>query len=277
MLSLSDYVAMRINQDEIDERNRSKRLENIRICTDYVLEYFTSYIDISPEEELTIREKKKLEILRTNYSKFSYEISEWLVQSYVNNGHRAERIIANAIKEPWFWVFTEESEFRRLSYDVYASTSKKYPYLSSQSEMIYRFLKEYHRISTDDGLARFYDKTGQSVNSEIGSWIDDTLKEYNVDLREFACRYLRWFSKNKARWPAGHSFKTDIAQMPYAYDHENLNNPYNIDWLYNTIPKKKFVRGKKQEIEYLLVYYGAAAHDEEIWQKYLKQAGYEAE
>lgn len=33
MLSLSEYIQQRVSEDAINDRDRSKRMENIKICT----------------------------------------------------------------------------------------------------------------------------------------------------------------------------------------------------------------------------------------------------
>ncbi len=80
MRNLSEYIQKRITEDAINEHNRSKSLDNIKVCTNYILDYFTSYIDISPEEEITIEKKRKIERYRKYIRKYSNEIIRLIVK-----------------------------------------------------------------------------------------------------------------------------------------------------------------------------------------------------
>lgn len=252
MLGLPEYIAMRINQDGINERDRSKRLENIRICADYVLEYFTSYIDISPEEEITADKNQKIEKYRKNISKYSREIIEWLVQNYIDYGKHVDRLAAHAINDPFFLLYSEDAEFRRLSYDVYAAIKKKCPFLSTQSEMLFRFLKDYHRKCSVFGESHIREGRERDfyINGEIDYWINDTWNDYNVDLKEFSYQYLRSYCKDYSNWPADHRIPTGEQFSPYNYNYKNLSNVFGIDELYRIIPKRNLFVAEKKSLSY---------------------------
>jgi len=88
---------MRVNKDEVNEFDRSKILENIRLCTNYVLEYFTSYLDISPEEEKASDNKQRADICVENYRKGSDDNAKPMQQNnsrnYVENLNSEERAL----------------------------------------------------------------------------------------------------------------------------------------------------------------------------------------
>ncbi|WP_369282176.1 hypothetical protein [Oscillibacter sp. GMB15532] len=279
MLGLSEYIQQRISEDAINERDRLKRLDNVKICTNYVLDYFTSYIDISPEEEITAEKKKKIERYKKYIRKYSDEIIEWLVQDYVNYGRHVDRLVAHVIGDPFFLLYTEDHEFRSLSYKVYAALSKRCPFLSEQSEMLFRFVKDYHRVCTEHGERRIGESFHNKffVNTEIDNWITETFCECHVDLLEFAYQYIKSFFNSYDNWPANHRIATGQKYFPYKYNYKNLDNLFNIDQLYRNIPKKKFIRGKKQELEVLMMYYCKQqhGHDNEFWRFYLKELGLE--
>ena len=54
MLTIEEYIHKRKVEDGINEKIKEKRLENLRICTNYIFEYFVNYMDSLPEDEKTI-------------------------------------------------------------------------------------------------------------------------------------------------------------------------------------------------------------------------------
>lgn len=103
---------------------------------------------------MTVEKKKKTERYRKYIRKYSDEIIEWLVQDYVNYGRHIDRLATHAIDDPFFLRYTEDYEFRSLSYKVYAALSKRCPFLSEQSEMLFRFVEDYDRACTEHGERR---------------------------------------------------------------------------------------------------------------------------
>jgi hypothetical protein len=51
LLSIEEYVARRKKEDKIDEFNIDERNENMRLCVNYVFEYFNNYLNITEAEK----------------------------------------------------------------------------------------------------------------------------------------------------------------------------------------------------------------------------------
>ena len=47
MLRFEEYVARRKKEDRLNEFDVNARAENLRICVNYVFEYFNNYLDIT--------------------------------------------------------------------------------------------------------------------------------------------------------------------------------------------------------------------------------------
>lgn len=60
MLSIEEYIARRKKEDKLNEFDIDARTHNMKICVDYVFEYFNNYQNITESEEKTILHNEKL-------------------------------------------------------------------------------------------------------------------------------------------------------------------------------------------------------------------------
>ena len=49
-MTLEEYIVKRKREDGINEYDLDKRLENTRICVNYIFEYFNNYLEATPAE-----------------------------------------------------------------------------------------------------------------------------------------------------------------------------------------------------------------------------------
>lgn len=268
MVRLEEYISKRKKEDLINEFDKNKKDENLKICVNYIFEYFNNYLNISELEERTILKDEKLEKYRNQLQNYKIEIQEWLVNIYSEYGNFLDKSIGRRTKneEIYFFLLNEESEFRSLSYECYAKYIKKFPYLKGQEEMLYKFLKEYHRVESNIELRK-----NPTINQEIDEWVEITKHNYGVNLYRFASDWVNYFYDDKDLWSASHKIKTSAPYTWYEYNYKNGNNLFNIDSIYRNMPKKPFTKGKKQEFEILFMYYWLHEidSDDDYWQEYL--------
>jgi hypothetical protein len=108
---------------------------------------------------------------------------------------------------------------------------------------------------------------------EISDWINNTWTKYQVNLLAFAYDWINNFYDNEEIWPSTHRKKSQYTWRKYDYDYKQKSNLFNIDSLYRRIPKKPFIKGRKQEFEILFMYYwlhDMVGDDEGYWQQYLE-------
>ncbi|MDU7536600.1 MAG: hypothetical protein E7K67_06335, partial [Peptostreptococcaceae bacterium] len=57
------------------------------------------------------------------------------------------------------------------------------------------------------------------------------------------------------------------------YDYKQSSNLFNLDSLYRKLPKKAFIKGKKQELEMVMMYYWlySIEGDEDYWEEYMNK------
>jgi hypothetical protein len=268
MLSIESYIAKRKKEDHLNEWDIERRQDNLRICVNYIFEYFNDYLDLSEADEKTAMENEKLEKYRTQLKDYSPEIQNWLIRIYADYNKKINSFIPNSLKQyTYFYLLSEDSEFRSLSYDCYAQLIKKLPFLQDQTEFLFMFIKEYHSIKSE---SIFLD-TFPFISESLNSWVNSTYAKYQVNLLKFCFDWVNSFFDDENSWPASHRKKSSYGGRKYEYDYTQKTNLFNLDSLYRNMPKKPYTRGKKQEFEIIIMYYWlySMVSDDDYWQKYL--------
>lgn len=270
MLSIEEYIARRKKEDKLNEFDLDARSQNIKTCVDYVFEYFNNYLDITEAEEKTVIHNEKLEKYRKQFWDYEPEVREWIINIYSDYGKQMHRHIKNILKEnELFYLYDTDSEFRSVSYDCYSKLIKKLPFLKEQTEMLFLFIKDYHRVESQ----RMFNFGIPTISDEINDWIDETWAKHQVNLLAFAYDWIKRFYDHEELWPSNHKKKSQNSWRKYDYDYKQKSNLFNIDSLYRKIPKKSFTKGRKQEFEILFMYYwlhDMVGDDEGYWQEYLE-------
>ncbi|HQA59348.1 MAG TPA: hypothetical protein PK033_15945, partial [Acetivibrio sp.] len=239
-------------------------------CVDYVFEYFNNYLNTTEAEEKTVLHSEKLDKYRKQLQDYEPEVREWVVGIYDEYGKQIHRYIGNILREyELFFLYNTDSEFRNISYDCYTKLIKKLPFLKDQTEMLFLFIKDYHRVQSQ----KHFEFGVPTITEEISDWINNTWTKYQVNLLAFAYDWINNFYDNEEIWPSTHRKKSQYTWRKYDYDYKQKSNLFNIDSLYRRIPKKPFIKGRKQEFEILFMYYwlhDMVGDDEGYWQQYLE-------
>ncbi|KAF1682808.1 hypothetical protein [Veillonella sp. R32] len=269
MLNIEEYIARRKKEDKLNEFDIDARTQNMKNCVDYVFEYFNNYLNITEAEEKTILNNKKLDKYRNQLREYDPEVRDWGVGIYNEYGKQMHRYIGNIMKEnEFFFLYNTDSEFRNISYDCYSQLIKKLPFLKGQTEMLFLFIKDYHRVTSE----QVFNFGIPSITEEITDWIDKTWAKYQVNLLAFAYSWIKNFFDNEDIWPSTHRKKSQYTWRKYDYDYKQKSNLFNLDSLYRKMPKKSFTKGRKQEFEILFMYYWIhdMEGDDDYWQEYLE-------
>ena len=279
-MRIEEYIAHRRKEDGLNEYALEARAENTRICVGYVFEYFNNYLDSIGGAEETILHNEKVDHFRQSIVKaYSPEIKEWLVGLYAAHGKYMHIQLKNLINDKYFSLYDSESEFRAISYEVYPKAIKRFTFLEGQSEMVYRFIKDQHRIYNlmDDDF---------HISEHIDAWINETYKTHSVNMYNFCANYVHEYFYHPERWPAKHKYKSSYVEkynlkpndlLYWEYDYRQKNNLFSLDTLYSEMPKKHFLNRKKQFLEAVLLY--AWLHgvdtDDGYWNEYCEHIGLE--
>ena len=276
LLTIEEYIERRKKEDNLNEFDYKARNDNMRICVNYIFEYFNNYLTITACEEKTVLKDKKVEKYRKKVSIYGKDIEEWLVDIYSEYGKDVNRIISNFIKNyDFFFLYNTDSEFRSLSYDCYADLIKKYPFIKNYTEMIFMFIKEYHSVKIANNDWENYLRSDMIFEcEEIINWVNDTLKKYHASILAFVGDWVDYFSDHEELWPTTHRIKIEKNFLhQYDYDYKQSGNLFNLDSLYRKMPKKPYTRGKKQYFEILMMDFWVHSidGDDDYWQEYLEK------
>ncbi len=211
----------------------------MKTCIDYVFEYFNNYLNTTEAEEITALQNEKLEKYRKQFCDYESDVREWVVGIYNEYGKQMDRYIGNIVKEnEFFFLFDTDSEFRNASYDCYSRLIKRFSFLKEQSEMLFLYIKDYHRVESQHR----FDFGIPAISDEINDWIEKTWAKHQVNLLAFAFTWIFSFSNNDSIWPSTHKKKSQYTWSKYDYDYKQKSNLFNIDSLYRKMPKKSIIK-----------------------------------
>ena len=281
-MTLEQYILMRKKEDSLNEYDLSKRSENIRICVNYIFDYFDNYLENSPDSEKTFQEEQKQDKYRKAISKYSPDIQDWLVNFYSRTGKHANRHLRNLIEDTYFLLFNTDAEFRSLSYTIYPKAIKKVKELDGEGEMIYNFIRDEHRVRSEYTL----EQQNTHITDDIDKWISNTFKKHGVNIFTFCDDWCMYFSNTPDLWEKSrkiriHKYDSLLENRDYSlssymfweYDYKATGERFGLNALYRNMPKKDFIKGKKQAFEAVMMYSWTHSYvrDEKTWEEYLTQ------
>ena len=142
MLKIEEYISRRKKEDGLNEFDLKDRSQNMKLCVDYVFEYFNNYLNITEAEERAVLQNEKMEKFRLRFRDYEPEVADWCVSIYREYGKQMDMSIGYLVKQDdLFFLYNTDSEFRGLSYDIYAKLIKKLPFLRGQTEMLFLLSK----------------------------------------------------------------------------------------------------------------------------------------
>lgn len=110
-MTLDEYIIKRKREDGINEFDIEKRMENTRICVNYIFEYFNNYLDTRPADEKTVLHEQKVDKYRKILSQYSQDVQDWLVSLYSSHGKCVHKHLMNLIADDYFCSITAKLNF----------------------------------------------------------------------------------------------------------------------------------------------------------------------
>lgn len=268
MLRVEEYIYQRKTEDGLNEFDNSLKMENTKKVIDYVFEYFNQYLTENAIDERTVLQNEKILKLQKQLDIYDEDVQNWLLNIYETYDKQIHRSIINLLKkEDTFFLYYSDNDFRSCSYDIYANLIKKNSFLKDQTESLFNFIKDHHRIQSEkDDISRY-----PYISQEISDWVDKTWKSYNVNLWAFASDYASRFYNDPSLWPSKHKKKSKENYQEYDYDYKQKTNLFNINNLYTRISNKPFMKRKKQMLEILIMHewlHSIWGDEDNYWEEY---------
>jgi hypothetical protein len=271
MLTIEEYISRRKKEDQLYEFSLEARMENMKICVNYVFEYFNQYLDITKMDEQTVLNDERLEKYKKTINQYDMELQKWLISIYDEHNKQLNRSIISFLKkDELFYLYSADSEFRSSSYECHAQLVKKNPFIKDQTEMLYLFIKDYHQVQSqpNDSSNRIL------ISDEVDQWIDKTWRKHKVDIHAFCADWVHRFYDSDGLWPVSHRIKSKDSWRKYEYDYKQKSNLFNLNLLYRRISDKSFIKGNKQYLEIIMMYFwlkDLVGDGENYWQDYLNK------
>ena len=145
-------------------------------------------------------------------------------------------------------------------------------------ESVFHYAVSAHNYLNNSMLSHsFHTYDDFYISDEINAWIYETYNKHGVNIYRFCEEWAHYFFTYPDLWPKGHKKKSEHyadrskyggdlnSILFWDYDYKQKSNLFGLDSLYRSMPKKSFIRGKKQEIEATLMYcwlHGVTRDDE---------------
>lgn len=251
-MTIEEYINKRKKEDELNEFDISKKMYNLKLINDYAYEYFNDYLNKTDLEKEAEEKSIKAAKYRKNLEFYSPKIQDWLIEIYKIKNIKLNYIITRVIDDPVFPLYTEEAEYDKLSYCLYAKLNKKYPFIIDYMDNLKQFLKEYHDLKNNsENISETY-KLAHS--DKINSWVQETNDKYNINLQAFAEYYADLFSNVPSWWDKTYYLDPENKTVEW-YDISKSKDLFAINSLYTLIQDKPFINGKKNELIVLILMY----------------------
>lgn len=142
MLTIEEYIAIRKEEDKLNEWDVKALQDDTRTVVNYAFEYFNNYLIISDLKRQSIQVNWRARKLKNQLKEYSVDIQDWLVTLYIDHDKHFHRSITTQIKkEPLFFLYHSEKEFRGLSYAILSKLKDKIPSLEGQTDYLYHLLR----------------------------------------------------------------------------------------------------------------------------------------
>jgi hypothetical protein len=76
VLKLEEYIAQRKQEDGLNEFDVKERSQNMRVCINYVFEYFIDYNDIAHAEGMTKLENEGVKLYHKQMDSYEQDVRD---------------------------------------------------------------------------------------------------------------------------------------------------------------------------------------------------------
>ena len=281
-MKIEEYIKLRKTQDQMNEFDIEKKISNLHQTIDYVFEFYSTYVDIDALKKRQIEQDEKLMRYQKQLTDYSIETQNWILRVYAQHGTKINMVVKKCLRDDMvFQLLTEPSQIRKVTFNTYAKTAKKYPFLEDYTEELFQLISEYQKILNFNYRVGLEEDEKAQLPDEVISFVKKTRRAQHVDLISWASNYANWFFDQESLWPASHKiYPHTLNGRDRSYPSYNLKvkkNRFNLDTLYTKLGELLYLKNKKKYLETLIMYtwFKEIDHDDESYYPiYLKETGY---
>lgn len=268
-MNIEDYILLRKIKENFNEHDLNTKVNNIQILIGYIFDFYNL-----PEEEIKSKKINKIVPYQKELSFFSDDIIKWLIEIFTQYNIKLDKELANLLdKNIYFLLSNSETSFNKISYDIYTKlvARKKYIFIEDYPLEILKFMKEYHKLKSNNYRSSF-SKYGLSLTKKEKEKIQTINTHFNINLIEWIKNYVVVFSKNKSMWSLGHKkyISLDGNAKECIYDYKYNRNLFELI----TVLKKAQIEIFKERklIEKIMMYFWTKdiANDIKYYKEYCK-------
>src|SRR5690625_1551828 len=233
MLNLNEYLSVRRELDQLDEFSVDNKSENMKAVKQYVENFFLKYLERDQAHLGFIEQAQEAVQYRLELADYGEEVREWLVDIYLKYGLCVDRLVEHLLSQcELFLLSWKDEDFSWYVDRVCDVYGEEYPFLVEDRGMLLRLVKGYYWSLQDGGEF-------PEIDDGVDRWVVDTYERYGVDLWAFAYRYLLGFVDDNDWFHDGYQAEEDF---------------FNLGLFYRGVEDRPFMRGRKAELEALLLY-----------------------
>jgi len=249
MLNLNEYLSVRRELDQLDEFSADNKSENMKAVKQYVEDFFLKYLERDQAHLGFIEQAQKAVQYRLELADYGEEVREWLVDIYLKYGLCVDRLVEHLLSQcELFLLSWRDEDFSWYVDRVCNVYGEEYPFLVEDRGMLFSLVKDSFRSLQDGGEF-------PEIDAGIDRWVVDTYERYGVDLWAFAYWYLLGFMDDNDWFHDGYQAEEDF---------------FNLGLFYRGVEDRPFMRGRKAELEALLLYNWLRyfVEDMSFWEEY---------
>lgn len=249
MITIEEYIKKRKTADSMDEKDKHRKSNNLKLCLSYVVDYFDNYIDITQEESKSITVELRAEKYLNTLSNFSSELQDWLVKIYLTHGNQIDNYMRKILDReyPEFYLLSSEEDLRGFSYFIFPKMFSKYKYLKNYPSELFALLKHYQCGFNGADII---------ITKKVNTWIEETGTKYNIDLTRFGFNYASNWLNNSRVWEAQCRVKEKYGNYEtYNYDWKKAKDLFNLSILYSKYKSLPYIKNHMKDLEALIMYF----------------------
>jgi hypothetical protein len=266
MLTVEEYISQMKKKDKLDEFNFRNHAENMAKVISYVMEYFNNYLNPEVYDYEKIKIEQSLVKIEKEIAKDFLESKDFIIEYYRNTKTRIDRVLKNAIKDyEYMDLFYLDSDYEKVVADFCSSSKIRSTDIAQYRDKLMVLVKEIKKKLTEKPQVVDF----KFLDSRLISWIQETYREYGVNLYEFAGK-ITWNYYEKYVESKYDKLRQEFTYINH-YNYRYNDNAFEVEEIYKDNSHRPFINGHKGELEMIIMYDWLFYHikDTEYWSEYV--------